>query len=89
MKTIILFLTLSFLMIADSVKVDVSVTFYDLTLEQATELEKLINKEFKGYSFDISIPEKEKKFNIWDYSVDDNTTLPYLKWDEVTGEWIR
>ena len=70
MKTIILFLALSFLMIADSVKVDVRVTFYDLTLEQATELEKLINKEFKGYSFDISIPEKEVKPNLmwYDYS---------------------
>ena len=63
MKTIILFLALSFLLVADSIKVDVSVTFYDLTLEQATELEKLINKEFKGYSYDISIPEKVKANN--------------------------
>ena len=67
MKTIILFLALSFLMIADSVKVDVRVTFYDLTLEQATELEKLINKEFKGYNYDISIPEKEVKPNFMWY----------------------
>lgn len=50
-------------MIADSVKVDVNVTFYDLTLEQAVELERLINKEFKAYNFDISIPEKVKANN--------------------------
>lgn len=63
MKTIILFILLSFLLIADSVKVDLTVTFNDLTLEQASKLEKIIREDFKDYNFTISVPEKQNVYN--------------------------
>lgn len=57
MKTILLILAMSVFLIADSIKTDLVVTFHNLTLEQAAELEKRINEEFEDYSKTISIPE--------------------------------
>ena len=65
MKTIILFFIVSIFLVADSVKTDLTVTFHDLTLEQASKLEKIINAEFKDYKFDISISGEKKEIDIW------------------------
>ena len=63
-KILIVFMLLSFLLIADSVKVDLTVTFNDLTLEQASKLEKIIREDFKDYNLTISIPvKKNESFN--------------------------
>ena len=70
MKTIILFLAISFCLVADSVKIDLTVTFSDLTLEQASKLEKIIREDFKDYNFTISIPEKKESiYPSWNYDL--------------------
>lgn len=58
---------MAFFMIADSVKTGLVVTFHNLTLEQAAELEETIRDDFKDYSFTIKLANEELKAtpNYW------------------------
>jgi hypothetical protein len=66
MKIIFLVLALSLFLLADSIKTDLVVTFHDLTLEQAAEIEKIIQDDFKDYNVTLSISSVvEKQPNLW------------------------
>lgn len=76
-KIVFLILSVSFLLIADSIKTDLVVTFQGLTLEQAAELEKIINEDFSEYNPVISLPKEtitEPAYRWWGYQ-DNNIIL--------------
>ena len=56
MKTlIIIFLISTIFLIADSTKVTLTVTFYDVSLKQSVEIEEILQDEFEGYNYSIEV----------------------------------
>ena len=48
-------LTPTIFLIADSTKISMTVTFYDVSLRQAVQIEEILQDEFEEYNYSIEI----------------------------------
>ena len=75
---------MAFFLVADSIRTDLVITFHNLTLKQAAEIERRINNEFGEYDFSVTLPTVEKatpKF-WWNYN-ENLSPIPYQMLDTV------
>ena len=63
-----LILIIPVLLVADSMKIDLQVTFHGVTFEQAAEIEEILADEFCEYEYTLKLPDKvkvEPKPSFW------------------------
>ena len=53
-----LILIIPVLLVADSMKIDLQVTFHGVTFEQAAEIEEILADEFCEYEYTLKLPNK-------------------------------
>ena len=91
MKTlIIIFLVSTVFLIADSTKVNMTVTFYDVSLKQAVEIEEILQDEFEGYNYSVEVNKTIPSSDYLQFPQFRYNNIPYLK-DGVyvgVGGWM-